>query len=117
MPTAVMIFCTCGERGEGERIARTLVEERLAACVNIIPGITSIYKWKGAVETSSEYLLLIKTTLERAKAAEDRVVQLHSYDTPELLRTSIQGGLPRYLDWLVSAVSEEAENSHGDHSK
>ena len=107
MPAAVIILCTCENRVEAESIAHALVKEHLAACVNIVPGVTSVYRWKGAIEAASEYLLLIKTTPERVEAAENRVVQLHSYETPELLRLEVQGGSQRYLDWLKSAVTEE----------
>jgi periplasmic divalent cation tolerance protein len=104
MPHPLLILSTCESRSQAERIGHALVSERLAACVNIVPGLTSIYRWQGAVETASECLLLIKTTLEEAKAVEVRVSQLHSYDTPELLRLPIEGGSEKYMDWLISAV-------------
>jgi periplasmic divalent cation tolerance protein len=106
MPDAVLIISSCEDRDQGERIAHALVAERLAACVNIIGGMSSVYRWRGAVETASEYLLLIKTTEEQAPAAEARIASLHSYDTPEVLTIPIRGGSERYLAWLVSAVQE-----------
>jgi len=115
MPQPVVILCTCESRHQGEQIAHALVAERLAACVNIVSGITSVYRWQGAVETASEHLLLIKTTLEEANAVEERIGQLHSYDTPELLRLSVEGGSQRYLAWLISAVGESEAAAGPEH--
>jgi periplasmic divalent cation tolerance protein len=104
MPQPIVILSSCESRDQAEHIARALVTERLAACVNIVPGVMSIYRWQGEVETASEYLLVIKTTVEQAQAAEKRTAELHSYDTPELIRIAIEGGSERYVSWLVSAV-------------
>lgn len=106
MPQPILILSTCESREQSERIAGALVSERLAACVNIVPGVTSVYRWQGAVETASEYLLVIKTTAEQARAAEERAAQLHSYETPEWIRIPIEGGSERYLSWLTSGVGE-----------
>jgi|SRR5689334_16690308 periplasmic divalent cation tolerance protein len=106
MPQPILILSTCESRDQGERIAHALVAERLAACVNIVPGITSVYRWMGAVETASEHLLIIKTTEEKSAAVEERIVLLHSYDTPELLRIPIEGGSQKYFAWLISAIGE-----------
>jgi periplasmic divalent cation tolerance protein len=109
MPQPLLILSTCDSRDQGERIAHALVSERLAACVNIVPGITSVYRWQGNVESASEHLIVIKTTTELARAVEDRTAELHSYDTPELIRIPIEGGSERYLSWLVSSVGPGLE--------
>jgi len=116
MPQPIVILCTCESRDQGEHIAYALVADRLAACVNIVAGVTSIYRWQGAVETASEHLLFIKTTLEQSEAVEVRIGQLHSYDTPELLRLSVEGGSQRYLAWLTSAVSEGEAAAESEHN-
>lgn len=116
MPQPVVILCTCESRQQGEQIAHTLVAERLAACVNIVSGMTSVYRWQGAVEAASEHLLLIKTTREESNAVEERIVQLHSYDTPELLRLPVEGGSQRYLAWLMSAVGESEAAGGSEHN-
>ncbi len=102
MPEAFIILCTCGTHEEAERIARTLVAEGLAACVNIVPGIRSIYRWQGKIEESAEELLLIKTTGDNWNSLESRVRELHSYDTPEILKLAIAGGSQEYLGWLIA---------------
>jgi periplasmic divalent cation tolerance protein len=104
MPDAVLLLSTCGSREEAGRIAEQLIERRLAACVNIIPGLTSIYRWQGAIERSEELLLLIKTTAERASDTEAAVRELHSYETPEILRFHADGGAAPYLAWIAESV-------------
>lgn len=84
----------------GERIARALVEERLAACVNLVPGLRSIYRWEGAVQSDAEVLLVVKTRTDRARALEERVLALHPYDVPEVLRIAPRGGSESYLRWV-----------------
>lgn len=98
------VLSTCADRAEAERIAKALVEERLAACVNIVPGLQSVYRWQGNIEVSEEILLLIKTTAERASALRDRLLALHSYDTPEVLILPIRGGSDAYLRWVQEEV-------------
>ena len=85
---------------EAEGLARALVEEGLAACVNLIPGIRSFYRWEGQVQDDSEVLLVIKTGSERCDALAERVRELHSYDLPEVLALPVAGGSRRYLDWV-----------------
>lgn len=99
---------TAASQEEAERIAHALVEDRLAACVNIIPGLTSIYRWQGAVETAGEILLLIKTTVANLATVEEAVRRLHSYDVPEFLVLTPGAASKPYLDWLV-------ESCRGDH--
>jgi periplasmic divalent cation tolerance protein len=105
MTDPILLLSTCESSEEAQRIATTLVEERLAACVNILPDILSIYRWHGVVERADEQLLLIKTTEEQRIALEDRLGQLHSYELPELLKISIAGGNEKYLAWLKAQVA------------
>ena len=91
---------TCRDVRQARSIARALVGERLAACVNVVPGLTSIYRWKGKVEEAREALLLVKSTSARAKRLEARVKALHSYEVPEVVTLKIAGGSADYLRWL-----------------
>lgn len=96
----LVCFCTCPEPTAG-RIADTLVGEQLAACVNIIPGLRSVYRWQGAVEHAEEVLLLIKTTHARYPALQARLPQLHPHELPELIAVESNDGLPAYLRWVA----------------
>lgn len=101
MSDAVLLcYCTCPDAASAQRIAEALVGERLAACVNQLPGIRSTYRWEGAVQTDSEQLLLIKTTSTRLPALERRLLALHPYDVPELIAVSVSQGHEAYLDWV-----------------
>ncbi len=104
MSDALLVFCTCEDRAEARRIATHLVEERLAACVNIIGGVQSVYRWEGNVSEAEEVQLLIKTTRERYPAFQKRITELHSYDTPEILAIPIAEGSEKYLRWLREQV-------------
>jgi periplasmic divalent cation tolerance protein len=104
MSNAVMVLCTCSNRGEAERIATALVEQRLAACVNIISGITSIYRWKGQVESASEQLMMIKTAENNFPTVEKTITELHSYDTPEVIAFPVTAGSQKYLAWITEQV-------------
>jgi len=95
------MLSTCPDRASAEQIACTLVEEGLAACVNILDGISSIYRWQGKLETAQESLLLIKTTRETGKLLEKRLVSLHPYELPEIISVPIQAGFAPYLDWIT----------------
>jgi periplasmic divalent cation tolerance protein len=99
--TALLCYCACPDRATADRIARALVEERLAACVNVVPGIGSTYRWKGVVEQADEVLLIIKTVRARLTAVGDRLAALHPYELPELVAVEAVGGLPGYLGWLA----------------
>ena len=98
-------LCTVPDREAALQIARTLVDERLAACVNVVPRVTSIYRWHGQIEENDELLLIIKTAeqvdLEKLK---DRLLTLHPYDVPELLLLPVSYGLDKYLDWIARGV-------------
>lgn len=101
-PAALICFCTCPESGTAERIATALVEERLAACVNILPGLRSVYRWQDRVEAADEVLLLVKTSTEAWPALQDRLRELHPYELPELLAVESASGLPEYLLWVAN---------------
>ncbi len=99
-----VIFCTCPDAGVAERIAERVVDEELAACVNLVPGLTSIYRWEGVLVHDREVLLLIKTRAERFDALAARIRALHPYDVPELIALPIVAGAPDYLAWLAAGV-------------
>lgn len=103
-----LVLTTAGSRDEAERIAGVLVNERLAACVNLIPGLTSIYRWQGAVEDAAEVLLLIKTTAENLDRVEARIRQMHSYELPEFLVLNPESAAKPYLEWLIHATGSSA---------
>lgn len=90
---------------DGERIGRALVEERLAACVNVIPGLRSVYRWQGAVESADEALLLIKTTAAAFERLAARVKALHPYTLPEVVALPLSAGLAGYLAWIDEGIA------------
>lgn len=100
MQEFIIIYVTAGSTSEASRLARALVEERLAACVNQIGPIQSVYRWEGKLEESVEQLLIIKTRKELFPALEKRVRELHSYSVPEIVALPIIDGSPDYLRWL-----------------
>jgi periplasmic divalent cation tolerance protein len=101
----IVVLMTCGSAKEARRIARALVEKRLAACGNILEApVQSIYRWKGKVETAKEYLLLIKTSRRRFAALQAEVKRLHSYDVPEIIALPIAKGSTDYLKWIAECV-------------
>jgi len=95
-----IVLTACPDKACAERIARALVEEGLAACVNILPPMRSIYRWKGKVGDATEQLLVIKSTVARFPAIRDRLRTLHPYELPEIIAVPIADGLPEYLAWL-----------------
>jgi periplasmic divalent cation tolerance protein len=99
-----IILSTTGSREEAQEIARALVERKLAACVNIVGPVESVYRWQGAVETSEEFLLIVKTTGAAYGRVRDLIRQLHSYELPECVELSIEDGLPQYLEWIGESV-------------
>lgn len=100
----LIIYCTCPDQSSAEHIARQLVESKLAACINILPSVTSVYQWQGKLETASEHLLLIKTRTDRFQALESRIKALHPYELPEIIAVSIDRALPDYLEWIDSCL-------------
>ena len=105
MSERVVALSTAGTAEDAERIARALVERRLAACVNIVPGVVSVYRWKGEVCRDEERLLIIKTRAGRIEALREALVAIHPYELPELVTLSIEAGHAPYLAWLDDAVS------------
>jgi periplasmic divalent cation tolerance protein len=99
-----IVLCSAGSEDEARKIARHLVEHRLAACVNIVPRMESIYRWQGKLESSGEWLLLIKTTVEKFPAVRDAIRDLHSYELPECIAISIEDGSSGYLEWIAQSV-------------
>jgi periplasmic divalent cation tolerance protein len=101
-PVVVLVLTTVPGDALGEEIAAALVNERLAACVNIGPAMTSVYRWKGSVERETERQVVIKTTADQVDAVQRRIKELHSYELPEFLVIAIAGGSESYLDWVVN---------------
>ena len=104
MTDAKIVLTTTGSQEEARKIARALVDRRLAACVNIIPQVESIYRWQGKVEDAYEWLLLIKTTTAAFERVRDAIRELHSYDLPECISFSVEDGSSDYLDWISESV-------------
>lgn len=98
--TVLLCLCSCPDATSARAIAEALVGERLAACVNRLPGISSTYRWQGAVTTDSEELLLIKTIAGRFEALKARLLELHPYELPELVALPLEQGHAAYLDWV-----------------
>jgi periplasmic divalent cation tolerance protein len=105
---ATLVMVTAGSEEQAATIGRALVGERLAACVNIVGPIRSIYRWQGEVQNDSEYLMLIKTRASLVSKIERRVRELHSYEVPEVIALLISGGSKPYLDWLLDSTSSAA---------
>src|SRR5215472_18946375 len=103
-----IVFTTAGSQEEAQKMARHLVEHKLAACVNIVPRIESVYRWQGKVESSAEWLLLIKTTVEKFPNVRNAIRELHSYDLPECIAIAVEDGSAEYLDWIADSVAGSA---------
>ncbi|AFL73126.1 divalent-cation tolerance protein CutA [Thiocystis violascens] len=101
-----LLFCACPDRETALALAERLVEERLAACVNLLPGVTSVYRWEGELQRESEVLLLIKTVRERVDPVIARLRQLHPYEVPEMIAVPITEGLDDYLSWVTTCANE-----------
>ena len=100
-----LVLCTCPAGETAQSLAESLVGERLAACVNILPGLVSVFSWQGALESSQEALLLIKTERRAYAALEARLRELHPYELPEIIAVDIERGLPDYLNWITQWLS------------
>lgn len=109
--SVLILHCTCPDAASASAIAQALVDERLAACVNQLPGVLSTYRWQGRVETASEVLLLIKTTADRMPALTARLRALHPYELPELAAVEVRAGDPDYLTW-VAAQTSPSDDTH-----
>ena len=101
----IIILTTTSSNKEAEIIGSKLVDKKLAACVNIIPNIKSIYRWKGKINEDSEYLLIIKTVKRVEEDVFENICKLHSYDTPEMISIPVTGGEKSYLNWLSKSVA------------
>lgn len=102
----LLILTNCPDEASANAIALALVEERLAACVNLLPRVQSIYRWQGAVESAVEVPLLIKTTAAAYPALEAAIRERHPYDVPEIIALPITAGLPAYLNWLAAETRQ-----------
>ena len=100
----LLVLCTCPTRSAASAIATALLEERLAACVNHVSGIKSMYRWEGRIEDDDEVLMLIKTTTARFEKVEATIGRLHPYELPEIIGVSLAAGSEAYLDWIKSAT-------------
>jgi periplasmic divalent cation tolerance protein len=106
MPTdSLVVLCTLPDREQATRLARALVEERLAACANLVPGLTSVYRWQGAIQQDEEVLLLVKTTQAVYTRLEQRIRALHPYELPEIIAVPIQTGQADYLKWIQESLT------------
>ena len=102
---AVMIVSTAPDEATARQLARGLLEARVAACVNLVPGVRSMYRWQGAIEEADEWVLLIKTERDLAAQAQALLAQLHPYEVPESIVVAIESGSQAYLDWIHASVS------------
>jgi periplasmic divalent cation tolerance protein len=104
MTDKLLILTTAGSDSEAKQIATTLVERRLAACVNIVPRVASVYRWRGKVEAAEEFLLIIKTVKTQQEQVQTAIRELHSYELPECLAIAVEGGSTEYLEWITDSV-------------
>ena len=104
MTDKVVVLVTCASADEAGKIATAIVEQRLAACANIVPGIRSVYRWEGKVQDEQEMLLVIKSTRERFAALRTAIEKLHSYSVPEIIALPIVDGAEKYLKWIEDSV-------------
>ena len=105
MTDKIVVLNTCASASEAEQVARRLVEARLAACVNIVPGARSFYRWQGAIEAAEEWLLIIKTSRGLFENLRLELEKIHSYEVPEMIALPIVEGAPNYLLWLEKELS------------
>jgi len=105
MTDKIVVLSTCADEEQARTLARALVERRLAACATVVPGVTSIYRWKGEIESSAECLLVIKSTRELFGPLQAAIASLHSYEVPEVLALSVVDGAPAYLEWLGASLA------------
>ncbi len=107
MSDHLLIYCTCPDQDSAQSIADTLVDKGLAACVNILPGVHSVYRWQGKRENAREYLLTIKTLHSAYEALQQAIIDLHPYELPEIIAVPITHGLAAYLAWIDENVTNE----------
>ena len=104
MTDKILVLTTAASKEEASKIGRLLVERLLAACVNVVPQMTSIYRWEGEIEEAEEWLLIVKTTRGAFERVRDAIKELHSYDVPECIAISIESGSMEYLSWIGDSV-------------
>lgn len=104
--STLIVFCTCPDAATADRLARGVVEARLAACVNALPAVRSTYRWHDRVEQAEEVLLVIKTERDRLDALSRRLREMHPYELPEVLAVEASAGLPEYLDWVAQQTRD-----------
>jgi periplasmic divalent cation tolerance protein len=104
MTEQIVVLSTCSSAAEAERLAHLLVEQRLAACVSVVPGVRSFYRWQGSVDCSTEWLLLVKSSRSLFAALTTALEQAHSYEVPEVLALPVVEGAANYLNWLASGL-------------
>jgi periplasmic divalent cation tolerance protein len=107
MTDKIVVLCTCASRDEAEKLGRLLVERRLAACVNLVPGVKSIYHWQGVVEESEEVMLVIKSSRELFGRLKEALSHVHSYEVPELIALPVLDGAESYLAWMDREMLHE----------
>ncbi len=103
----LLVYCTCPDHDTALRIAKALVDQQLAACVNVVPGLTSVYRWQGRTETAQEVLLLIKTRQAVYPELEAALLAMHPYELPEIIAVSLTHGLPAYLQWVETETRSQ----------
>jgi periplasmic divalent cation tolerance protein len=104
----IVVFCACGGEEEAHRIAEALIDRRLAACVTILPKVQSVYRWKGAIEHSEEFLLIIKSSSDHFESLREEIARLHSYEVPEVLALPVVDGAASYLEWMIRELTPTA---------
>lgn len=107
MTDKIVVLSTCGSVEEAERLARALVEKRLAACVNIVPGVRSVYRWKDAIENEPEVLLVVKTSRPLVDDLKTEIERLHSYEVPEMIALPVVDGSEAYLQWMSHELAHK----------
>lgn len=111
---AIVVVTTVGTEDQANLISRELIARRLAACVNIVPGVRSLYRWKGKICSDGELLLIIKTRSEEYEQVSATIHELHSYELPEILSFSVSRGDRSFLDWIAGSVDKQAEFADDD---
>ena len=109
MEQALLVLTNLADMASAQALARALVERRLAACVNVLPAVQSIYRWNGAVEEAAEVTLLIKTTAARYAELEQAIRALHPYELPEVIAVTVSAGSPAYLGWIAQETRKEID--------
>jgi periplasmic divalent cation tolerance protein len=105
MTGRIVVLTTVGSAGDAERIAHAMVEQGYAACVNVVPGVASFYRWQGEIARDAEWLMIMKTTAARFEALREALVEMHPYDVPEVVELPIERGHAPYLEWIDASVS------------